>query len=149
MKLLVLSDSHGRVGLIQDIIDKEKFDKLIFLGDGLRDFDYIEDERILKIAGNCDFFANNEAKEMRLEICGVKILATHGHIYNVKRGLGGIVNEAKKKGINLVLFGHTHTSFCETVDETMFLNPGSVANGKYTLIELANGVVEKVENKII
>lgn len=149
MKIIVLSDSHGRVGLIQDVIEKEKFDKLIFLGDGLRDFAYIEDKRIIKLAGNCDFFTYCEAKEMRLELSGVKLLATHGHLYDVKRGLGGLVLEAKKKEINLVLFGHTHMSYCETIDGITFLNPGSIANGRYAIIELSNARVVKIENKML
>ena len=147
MKILVLSDSHGRVGLIQDIIEKERFDEAIFLGDGLKDFEYIDDERFVKVAGNCDLFST-EQKEICLNFENVKILATHGHLYKAKLGLYGLLKEAKAKQIHLVLYGHTHTQKEEIIEDVRFINPGSLANGKYALLELIEGQV-KIELKSI
>jgi putative phosphoesterase len=130
-----MSDSHGRVGLIQDITENEKFDKAIFLGDGIKDFEYINDERITKLAGNCDLFST-EQKEVYLHLENVKIFATHGHIYKVKLGLFGLLKEAKTKQMDLVLYGHTHTQKEEEIDNICFVNPGSVANGKYAIIDI-------------
>ena len=147
MRILVLSDSHGRVGLIQDIIEKESFDKIIFLGDGLKDFDYVEQENIIKIAGNCDLFST-EIKESMFAVDGIKILATHGHLHKVKLGLWSLLHYAKEKNIALILYGHTHTQKEDNLDNIIFVNPGSVANGKYSLIEIVNGKI-KVEMKSI
>lgn len=135
MKLLVLSDSHGRIGLIQEIIEKESYDKLIFLGDGLRDFEYINDEKCIKIAGNCDLFSI-EQKEVRLKIEDVQLLATHGHLYRAKLGPFGLIKEARARQVDLLLYGHTHEQKIEIIDGVKFVNPGSVANGKYAIIEI-------------
>lgn len=141
MRILVLSDSHGRVGLVQEIIKREIFDNAIFLGDGLKDFEYIEDERFIKLAGNCDLFST-EQKEVCLNLENVKILATHGHLYKAKLGLFGLLKEAKEKQICLVLYGHTHVQKEEIVDGVTFINPGSVANGKYAIIEIQKGEIK-------
>ncbi len=147
MKLLVISDSHGRIGLIQDVMENETFNKAIFLGDGLRDFEYIEDEQVIKLAGNCDLFSA-ESKEISFDIENVKILATHGHLYKVKLGLFGLLKEAKQKQADVVLYGHTHTQCEDIVDGIKFVNPGSIANGKYATIEIIDGKV-KIELKSI
>ncbi len=141
MRILVLSDSHGRVGLIQDLIEKENFDKAIFLGDGLKDFEYIDDERFIKLAGNCDWFSD-ESKEFQLNLDKVKVFATHGHLYKVKLGLGSLLKYAKDKNFNLVLYGHTHTQKEEVIDKICFVNPGSIANGKYAMIEIVDNEIK-------
>ena len=144
MRLLVLSDSHGRVGIIQDIIKKEKFDKIIFLGDGIRDFDYIENDNILKVVGNCDFFVGTEPKEIRIILEGVKTLITHGNLYKVKLGLESIIKEAKNGLFGLALFGHTHVQQHIEIDGLHLVNPGSVYNGKYALIKIEEGNICEV-----
>ena len=37
MKILVFSDSHGRLGLMLDAIEKERPQRVFFLGDNYRD----------------------------------------------------------------------------------------------------------------
>jgi predicted phosphodiesterase len=37
-----------------------------------------------------------------------KILITHGHLFGVKGGLGGLIAHAAELGADIVLFGHTH-----------------------------------------
>ena len=57
MRILVLSDSHGHFYELMKIIDRHRdINKIIFLGDGERDFELLKKEKeILMVKGNCDF----------------------------------------------------------------------------------------------
>ena len=41
MKILVFSDSHGKYERMADVISRSKYDAVIFLGDGISDFDRV------------------------------------------------------------------------------------------------------------
>ena len=56
MKILVLSDSHGRKQKVEDLISSTPHDLIFFLGDGMGDFSKY-DKNIYKVSGNCDFFS--------------------------------------------------------------------------------------------
>ena len=113
------------------------YDYVFFLGDGLRDFDWLDEElyNIVKVAGNCDYFST-EAK-VRVEVVeGIRILITHGDIFNVRVGNFALLKEAREKNIDIVCFGHSHNQVNETEDGIMLLNPGALKNGNYMVLEL-------------
>lgn len=156
MKLLVVSDSHGRVQNILSAIEKETPDKIIFAGDGLRDFEKIEegefltfpntldsvsgvDEKIIKVAGNCDYFYNEAPLTTIKDFGAVRTFITHGHLFKAKFGLGGICKEAKLSNCKLAIFGHTHSQHFENIEDITLVNPGSIANGKYAVIKITDG----------
>lgn len=149
-KILVLSDSHGNKNLLEQIIKQEQYDVVFYLGDGIRDLDYIEIEKpIYKVAGNCDWFSFEPIQDF-LSIENIKILIAHGHQYHVKNGLSEILSEAKRKQYNLVCYGHTHTQKCTTLDDIIFINPGSVGVGCYAVMEIQDSKInfelKKLEN---
>ena len=146
MKLMIASDIHGSAYYCRKMIDAfndEKADKLLLLGDFLyhgprndlpKDYDpkavaamlNAVKDRCLAIRGNCD----SEVDQMMLEfpimadyaylnINGIDIYATHGHIHNVKDPL------PMNKGV--LLCGHTHVPVIEKADCFTYINPGSVA----------------------
>lgn len=141
MKILLLSDSHGRVSKIKQAMENEKFDQVVFCGDGLRDFDYIDDDSIIKVAGNCDWGNVCEAGEVIKDFDGIRCLITHGHLFKAKFGFGGLVKEAKLSNVPLVLFGHTHRQTDEEADGVRLVNAGSIANGQYCIIEILDGKI--------
>ena len=59
MKILVFSDSHGRLGLMTDAIEKERPQRVFFLGDNYRDgqalADAYPDIPMELVRGNCDW----------------------------------------------------------------------------------------------
>ena len=72
-----------------------------------------------------------EAKltEEHLTPCGV--LLTHGHYYNVSTGPAYLKQEARERGFDIVMFGHTHRPYFD-IDksgekELITLNPGSLS----------------------
>lgn len=128
MKVLIVSDTHGRHGKLEEIIEREKpFDRMIHLGDVENGEDYIKaiaDCEVDMVAGNNDFFLNLPYdKEFELE--GTKIYITHGHMYYIYRGIGTLVNEAKRRGVDVVMYGHLHEPDITYVEGLTVLSPGS------------------------
>ena len=151
MKILVFSDSHGNSKNIVDAIKRSGAgaELAVFLGDGLGDVEYAKSKfpslAFYEVRGNCDFFASDIPKQSVLDLDGIRLLITHGDRYNVKYGLTNIIYAAAELEAHAVLFGHTHapTEQCEYVDEKriQLFNPGSIAQGSYGVINIANGTL--------
>ncbi len=150
MDILVLSDSHGRVGRIQEVLLRQikKPDAVIFLGDGLKDIDNVDigDIPVYKVSGNCDngiFYSFNDAPDEQCLIIGDKrIFFTHGHRYGVKSTIVPLMSEGAKRASDIILFGHTHDPFAmalmpendygiKTDKPIHILNPGSIGQYPY------------------
>lgn len=147
MKLMIASDIHGSAYYCEKMIQayqKENADKLLLLGDilyhGPRNdlpkeynpkqvitmLNDIADE-ILCVRGNCD----TEVDQMVLEfpvladycilyLDNHMIFATHGHKLNE-------VTPPKLKSGDILLNGHTHVPKCETYENFIYMNPGSIS----------------------
>ena len=142
MKICLLSDSHGNRRKVEDLIVSNEFDYVFFMGDGLRDFDNIDETILKKVCGNCDFFSQ-EAVTQFVTINGVKIMITHGHEFKAKLTPLLMVEKAKQNNCNIVCYGHTHVQKYDIVDEIGVLNPGAFSNFKggkrtYAVIEVDN-----------
>ncbi|RDU24767.1 metallophosphoesterase family protein [Anaerosacchariphilus polymeriproducens] len=130
MKVLIVSDTHGKNKNLELVLEREKnIDMLIHLGDVEGSELYIS--RCLKcpveiVAGNNDFFSSLE-KERELMIGKYKVLITHGHYYYVNEGLGEAYKEAMARGIDIFMFGHTHKPILENRNGIILLNPGSLS----------------------
>ncbi len=154
MRLVILSDTHGRRERVSEVLTRSgDYDALLFLGDGLRDFD----EGILGLVcvrGNCDTFtfgADAPAERM-FYADGKKMLLMHGHEWGVKSGIERAAAHAYKLGADALLFGHTHmplqiyypagSELCGIVTERPIyaFNPGSL--GAQCLDEASFGAIE-------
>lgn len=129
MKILVVSDSHGRdENLEQAVMQETPFDMLIHCGDveGREIFieAFIECPCHI-VSGNNDFFSDLPREEI-IEVGNNRIFVTHGHYYGVSMDVSGVVDEARDRGCNIALFGHTHKPFLEDIDGILTLNPGSL-----------------------
>jgi putative phosphoesterase len=82
--------------------------------------------KMLIVPGNNDFFTGYP-KEIETEIAGRKVLITHGHYYMVSLDLRTIEDEARSRGMDIVMFGHTHKPVIQTVDGLTLINPGSLS----------------------
>ena len=148
MKILVVSDTHRKDDNLQFVIEKEKpIDMLIHLGDAEGSEQWIpewagEGCKMAMVLGNNDFFSRLE-RELELEIGPYRALLTHGHYYGVSMGPEGLAEEAKSRGCDIAMYGHTHRPFLDRIDGVTVLNPGSLSyprqEGKrpsYILMEL-------------
>lgn len=148
MRILVISDSHGRVSEIEKAIEKQKEAKnVFFLGDCVRDVEDLPfiypDRNFYIVSGNCDYASMYKSADT-VTLAGKKIFFTHGHTYSVKSGIGGLIAKAKSEDIDLVLYGHTHISKTEYVDGVHFVNPGSLCSGReggtgYAVVDIEPG----------
>ena len=130
--LAVFSDTHGNVEPMKRAVLSWAPDVVLHLGDYSRDADWLRgqfpDLDIRSVRGNCDL-GSAAPDKLELEWEGVKLLATHGHLYNVKYTLDPLMNAAYFSGAKLALYGHTHFSEYREEGGIMFLNPGSAGTG--------------------
>ena len=132
MKILVVSDTHRKDDNLKLVLSEEcPLDMLIHLGDaeGSEHFipDWVNPEcRMEMVLGNNDFFSRLE-REREIDIAGHKAFITHGHYYGVSMGPEGLVDEAKSRGCDIAMYGHTHRPFLDVIDGVTVLNPGSLS----------------------
>lgn len=131
MKILVLSDSHGKLENFYTAISffEDEISCIIHLGDFFQDAKKIEKKYskipIFYVAGNNDFL--EDKTEKYVNIFGKKVFLTHGHRYNVYFGADKLFYKAKEMGADICLFGHTHNPFAEQSEGVFILNPGSIS----------------------
>ena len=129
-KILIVSDTHRQNGNLLEVIKKvSPIDLLIHLGDAEGSEEYITEQAgcpVEIIAGNNDFFSDLE-KEKEIEIGRYKVLLTHGHYYYVSVDAEGIKKEARGRGMDIVMFGHTHRPLVDIDKDIIAVNPGSLS----------------------
>lgn len=130
MRVLIISDSHGKDTYFDMLLDKiGHIDLLLHLGDLEGSEDYIRAAapcRVEMVSGNNDYFTSID-REKIITIHNYKIFMTHGHRYSVNCGTETIKEEGRKLGVDMVLFGHTHVPCIDTEDDIMAINPGSIS----------------------
>ena len=131
MKVLIVSDTHGREQNLAEALEQTgPIDQLIHLGDVEGGAEHIRelagDAPAAIIAGNNDFFCDLP-NERIFTIGGHRIFMTHGHGYFVHSGTLYLKREARKKGADIVMFGHTHKPYMEEDNELLVLNPGNLS----------------------
>ncbi len=62
-----------------------------------------------------------------LNICGSKILLTHGHEFFVDYELSPLSFFTEQNGCGIAVYGHTHVPRVEKVNSALLINPGSVS----------------------
>ena len=128
MKILVLSDSHRR----KLDLNLKGYDLVIHCGDYGESYNYLKANNIIFVRGNCDFEGKDE---IILDSIYGKMLITHGHLYNVKNRYDNIYYRGLELNCKYILFGHTHQALVQDINGHYLLNPGSLKNGTYILIE--------------
>lgn len=130
MKILVCSDTHRVHDNFLKVIEREgSLDLLIHCGD-TEGGEYLISEAAgcpcQIVRGNNDFFSELP-KEVFFELGGKKVWVTHGHNYIVSMNTALIKEEAKAKGADVVMFGHSHKPLIEWEQDILSINPGSLS----------------------
>ena len=130
MKILIVSDTHGRHGNLDAVLEKEgKIDLLLHLGD-VEDaecyYDAIAEWPYHMVSGNNDYFSRLP-KDKEIQIGKYKVWMTHGHNYYVSISTEKLRDAARARGVDVVLFGHTHKPYVDTSEKPIVLNPGSIS----------------------
>lgn len=150
MKILVLSDSHSTLSFMRACIRAVKPDAVVHLGDHYDDGAAMQEEfsisRFYQVPGNCDKYRLYKPVPETLveKVCGVKLFMTHGHIHRVKMGLGALIADARRTGVQAVVFGHTHEAVCRQEEDGLWVvNPGNCGyfGGSAALIDAEQGEI--------
>ncbi|UNM97437.1 YfcE family phosphodiesterase [Ignatzschineria rhizosphaerae] len=137
-KVLVLSDSHGDVETMLDIIGhwENELDAVIFTGDGAEDL--VEAAFIFKdlsfyaVTGNNDRMQAPNSRvnfplENELVLFGRKIYVTHGHIATYALVKQEVLRRALLAEASIALYGHLHIPEVYIEDNIARFNSGSIA----------------------
>ncbi len=153
MKILIVSDTHKSHRNLEKVLERtDNIDMLIHLGDTEGGEDYMRaliDCPSHIISGNNDFFSDLPREE-EFDVQGKHIFITHGHAYYVVMNEDYLKKEARARGADIVMYGHTHRPSYSEEDGLITLNPGSIAyprqsgrRATYMIMEIdENGTVD-------
>lgn len=152
MRILVVSDSHGDAyALYNAILQQPSAQVVIHLGDGESDMGQAmglcENKRVISVRGNCDWGSLLPALALE-RVAGRLLYCTHGYAENVKYGDGQLRQQARACKADIALYGHTHRAVTDYEDGLYLMNPGSVANGEYGIIDITPAGIVCVNHKI-
>lgn len=154
MRIVVISDSHKRKGVIDDILSAQPEAKhVFFLGDNvsdIEDFEFIYTDKIFHtVCGNCDFASLLPSSGLE-NINGKRIFYCHGHNHSVKYGTDRLLQLAKENNFDIALFGHTHVSKILYADGIYLVNPGSCSSPRdgskasYAVIDILDSGIKPI-----
>lgn len=146
MKILIVSDTHKSHRNLEKVLEMEQgIDMMIHLGDVEGAEDYIEALAgcpVHMVGGNNDFFSDLPREE-EFVVGDKHIFITHGHYYCVALNEERLKEEARGRGADVVMYGHTHRPSLTEEADLVTLNPGSIAyprqmgrQGTYMIMEL-------------
>ncbi len=174
MKILFISDIHGidvNLKKIEDIIKKEKIDKLVVLGDlyysgptynqkykinsvSVKDILTKYSDKIICLKGNCDSDVDIKASDFPIcnnlaLICvdGLDMYLTHGNEYSFEKH-----KKYNRKGI--LIYGHEHIPYIKKNEDMVYINVGSISipkeNNKptYMIYESKKFTIYDIEENI-
>lgn len=129
MKVLIVSDTHRKNDTYFKVLEMQKPDLVIHCGDA-EGSEYALSEAadcpVQIVLGNNDFFSCLP-RELELKLGSLKVWVTHGHNYRVSMGNEMIKREAIFKGMDIVMYGHTHKPVIDRTGSVIALNPGSLS----------------------
>lgn len=154
--ILVMSDSHGDVATMIDIISywEAEIDVVIFAGDGAEDLleaaFIFENISFYAVTGNNDrmIAPNSRVRfplEQVIEIFGRKLYLMHGHIVPYAGVKAEVLRRAKAANASIALYGHLHISEIYIEDNMWRFNPGSIAYPRgqsepsYLILKISEG----------
>ena len=129
MRILVLSDSHGRNSNMWEVIERVDADMLFHLGDSEDETEAIKERAGCPcefVKGNCDY-DRDLPDETVVDIGCHRAFLTHGHRYSVRFDLNILADAAKEHGCDIAMFGHTHIPENVRVGGVDIYNPGSIS----------------------
>ena len=127
MRILVISDTHRVLDSVNKVIEVEKPDLILHLGDNVEYGENISKlfgiESII-VRGNGDFTSDYPFDRL-VDLAGKRIFMTHGHRYSVRHGHMSLYYKALESSADIVLYGHTHIPVNIREKGLIIMNPGS------------------------
>lgn len=129
MKVLIVSDTHRKNDNYIRVLERvTPVDMVIHCGD-IEGSEYLIAESagcpVQMVTGNNDFFSDLP-REKEFMIGRYKVWVTHGHNYYVSMSNENIKHEARMRGVDIVMYGHTHRPVIDIEGDIIAINPGSL-----------------------
>ena len=171
MKLLFLSDIHGKIDnlkYIEELERKNNFDRIIVLGDLCSYYSYHDSMKVIDFfnkylnkliitRGNCDSefvmkLINVSTPDIvEINVDDLKLYLTHGHLYSYSK------NNKFNNGI--LIYGHEHIPYIKKKDDMIYICVGSISlprgdsrpsyliydNHKFTLYDIDKNIIDEIE----
>lgn len=127
MKVLVVSDNHADVSVLEDLINiYDDIDLWLHCGDSEMSSSHPVWETFKSVQGNMDW-DSVLPRILLKELGGTTFLVLHGHRHQIKRTTDLMKEEAKKSNANVVFYGHSHVPKIDKDEGIYFINPGSIS----------------------
>lgn len=129
MKVLIVSDTHRKNENFLKVLERvAPIDMLVHCGD-IEGSEYLISQAagcpVEMVVGNNDFFSDLP-REKEFYIGKYKVWLTHGHTYYVSMGNEYLKEEARARGADIVMYGHTHRPVVDIEGGLAAVNPGSL-----------------------
>lgn len=130
MKILIVSDTHGRNLNFYEAVDREApIDLIIHLGDicGLEEeIEMVTGVPCYAVAGNNDYYSFLPSESV-IMVGKHRTLITHGHEHGVDYSTRDLRHYAHGIDCDIAMYGHTHVPEIDDSGEVLILNPGSLS----------------------
>ena len=155
MKVLIVSDTHrNEDNLISALTQEKNLDLLIHCGDvegAEYEIEHYAGCNTVFVAGNNDFFSRLP-RDLELTVEDYKVWVTHGHNYYLNTNTEYIRKEARLRGMDIAIYGHTHRPVIEKKDDLIVINPGSLTYPRqegrrpsYVVLEVEKKDIKRLE----
>jgi hypothetical protein len=160
MKIGVIADTHiadETEGIPQEALESFKHvDMVIHAGD-LVDLSVID--KLKKVCPNIKAVCGNmDSNAVRAKFPEKDIIEAGSHKIGIMHGYGHperlveiLKQSFQDKGVDIIVFGHSHNPFNKRIDGILFFNPGSAGDkifapyNSYGIIEINGGVEARIE----
>lgn len=129
MKLVVISDNHGRKEPLETIYQQHYKDTYCFIHCGDSELPNMFLDGYVVVQGNNDYY-NAYPDHQVIQLGKHKALVIHGHRQMVYRDHSVIKSIAARNDCDLVFYGHTHIFSFTKEDSFTILNPGSLYHNR-------------------
>ena len=166
MKVLVFSDSHGRLQPMEAIIraHADTTDAVLHLGDGAAEVLTLRAKfrqiPFHAVTGNCDSYTFSEfgiTQDQCLVLGGYTLYLCHGDRFGVGGGTSALAAYAAYKNADIALYGHTHMAHDEYIPADpgkhdskplWILSPGSVSKPRDSMLP-SFGILDLTEKGVL
>ena len=144
MKVLIVSDNHGDLASLEELINiyENEIDLWLHCGDSEFNASHPIWDTFKTVTGNMDRDPN--LLDYRVETYEDEtFLIVHGHRQQVRMTLEPMAELARENNAQIVFYGHTHVAQVDQIDGLYFINPGSIVQPRGSLRVGTYAIYEK------
>jgi uncharacterized protein len=86
---------------------------------------------VTAVGGNTDDAGHHYKHTQAIQLAGRNFVLRH--IVNPHAPPPDIADRLARESVDVVVFGHTHKPFCETIGSTLYFNPGYAGKSRFRL----------------